>query len=105
MSDRAVTSVERLARQICKMLPAGVAADPGLLRTLASQPVYRALSPKWRRQLQESAGDFERAVALAVSKGWLSATGGSMTLTPAGARLALRSRVGQRRRRFSALSD
>ena len=99
MGHRDVNPVERLARQICKALPAGVVADMKLLRTLTTQGLPQALSAEWRRRLRQEAGDFDRAVALAISNGWLSATGGSLELTSAGARLAKRSRVGHRRQR------
>ena len=100
MGHRDVNPVERLARQICKALPAGVVADMKLLRTLTTQGLPQALlSAEWRRRLRQEAGDFDRAVALAISNGWLSATGGSLELTSAGAHLAKRSRVGHRRQR------
>ena len=47
-----VNDVERLARQICKALPAGVVADRKLLRTLATRGLPQALSADWRRRLQ-----------------------------------------------------
>ena len=101
MGHHDVNPVERLARQICKALPAGVVADMKLLRTLtlAHHELPHKLSAEWRRRLRQEAGDFDRAVALAISNGWLSATGGSLELTSAGARLAKRSRVGHRRQR------
>jgi hypothetical protein len=100
MGDRNVNPVQRLARQLCKALPAGVVADMTLLRTLAKREVPQTLSAGWRSRLQQEAGDIDRAVALAISNGWLSATGGSFVLTSAGAQLAKRSRVGHRRQRL-----
>jgi len=47
-----VNDVERLARQICKALTAGVVADRKLLRTLATRGLPQALSADWRRRLQ-----------------------------------------------------
>jgi hypothetical protein len=100
MGDRNVNPVQRLARQLCKALPAGVVADMTLLRTLAKREVPQTLSAGWRSRLQQEAGDIDRAVALAISNGWLSATGGSFVLTSAGAQFAKRSRVGHRRQRL-----
>jgi hypothetical protein len=99
-----LSPVERLIRQLCKLLE-GTAAmarteleerfgqDPGLER--------HRITRRWRRRSQTSEGDFDQAIALALARGWVqAATDGRLLITEDGARLGRRSRAGRRRVRW-----
>lgn len=96
-------SVERLARRVCKALPSGRALSRVVLESLVtqvSQEEHRTTtSRKARRALVLRDGDFERALDLAVSMGWVVATVEACRLTADGEKFARRSRVGVQRRR------
>jgi hypothetical protein len=102
MPDHEVTIVERLARQICKTLQ----DVPGLRAVDLQDEVGRHLAQQrstvsgvWRRKSAPRPGDFDKAVALAIEKGWLQEKEGILRLTDDGKVLARRSRAGPRRSR------
>jgi hypothetical protein len=99
MADQNVTPVERIARQICKLLSSGTGATVQELRARAVSraPEPHLVSAKWRHRRQPREADFDKAIELAVSSGWLVNREGMISLTPAGSQLGRRSRVGARR--------
>ena len=103
MADHGVTSIERLTRQMCKLLlREKLVLSPAVLRDRldeqADQEPYR-ISGAWRRKSGAKPGDFEKALVLAVSNGWLSQDDQGVRLTTEGAALARKSRAGRRRSR------
>jgi hypothetical protein len=95
--------VERLARRVCKALPNGRAVSRVVLESLVAQvnqAEQRATtSRKARRALTLHDGDFDKALELAVSMGWVETTPDTCTLTSDGEQFARKSRVGVQRRR------
>jgi hypothetical protein len=89
-----VDPVHRVALQICKALqssaPLSVTEVQGLIAGSAAGP---DTSVRWRSRRPRE-GDFDKALALALSSGWLCEQDGAFSLTPEGARIGRRSRVG-----------
>jgi hypothetical protein len=103
MADRGVTPIERLARQVCKLLlREETVLSPAVLQDQlgeqAGQERHR-VSGAWRRKSGAKPGDFDKALALAVSNGWLLQDEQGVRLTTEGAALARKSRAGRRRSR------
>lgn len=95
--------VEIVARQICKAIGSSTVDDRIVLQSRLAPPSKSvAVSRRQRytlRKLKEV--DFDRALALALARGWLIEEEGRLSLSEAGVELATRSRVGIRRRRLS----
>jgi hypothetical protein len=97
MGDHDISRVERLARQICKSLQAGrVVEEVQLHRSIAD--ANRRLQ---RRREQADPESIRKAVALALSKGWLVEQDGRFSITPAGVEVSKRSRVGRHKVRLT----
>jgi hypothetical protein len=102
MADRGVTPIERLARQVCKLLlREETALSLAILQEQLGQgdPERHRVSGAWRRKSGPKPGDFDKALALAVSNGWLLQDEQGARLTTEGAALARKSRAGRRRSR------
>jgi len=103
---REVSTIDRLARQMCKAL----SATPEMDRSTLEQTIIRetgsdlaTLSTAWRRKRAPRDGDLERAFILAASNGWISERDGMVVLTEQGQAMARRSRVGRIHQRSSFL--
>jgi|tagenome__1003787_1003787.scaffolds.fasta_scaffold20704501_1 hypothetical protein len=101
---REVSTIDRLARQMCKAL----SATPEMERITLEQTIIQEtgsdvakLSTGWRRKRAPRDGDVERAFTLASSNGWISERDGLVVLTEQGQEMARRSRVGRTRQRSS----
>lgn len=103
-----VSPVERLARQMCKLLSDMPPIDRADLQERlvreARIDTFR-LAAKWRRRIAPRAGDFVRAVELAQERGWIVEHDGAVSLTERGQDLARRSRVGHLRSRTTFLTS
>jgi hypothetical protein len=102
MADREVTSIERLARQMCKLLLHEMSLLAAVLRDRLSEQAQHErhrISGAWRRKSGAKPGDFDKALALGVANGWLSHDDQAVRITTEGAALARRSRAGRRRSR------
>jgi len=95
MSGREITSVERVARQLCRAFLAG---QPVLTTDALRDELHRSSKRQGRRKLRS--GDFEQAVALLLSNGWLSQEPGGLRITDEGLAIARKSRAIRHRVRF-----
>jgi hypothetical protein len=102
---REVSTIERLARQMCKALGGTLEMELTKLKQTVIQKTEsdRTLSTGWRRKRAPREGDFDLALTLAASSGWLSERDGMVVLTEQGQEMARRSRVGRTRQRSSLL--
>ena len=95
MGEREITVVERVARQLCRAFLAG---QPVLTTDALRDELHRSSKRQGRRKLRS--GDFEQAVALLLSNGWLSQEPGGLRITDEGLAIARKSRAIRHRVRF-----
>jgi hypothetical protein len=96
---REVPPAERIARNMCKALSAKFVMERSELREAVYREVLadRRKGRPWSSGYPPNADDFENSLAHALSEGWVSESDGRVHLTPAGANVAYRMRIGYRR--------
>jgi hypothetical protein len=105
MHQRNVSPPERLARQICKKLEEARDSSLADLREqLINLPKSYVRALRIRGNPVPNNQDFENALMLAISNGWLRVEGPKASLTEAGATMAKRTRVGGRRYRLADIA-
>ncbi len=97
-----VLPAERMARKVCKVckaLSSKFVMETSELRKAAFREVLsdRRKGTPWSIGHPPNAEDFEKGLAHALSSGWVSECEGRVHLTPAGADVAYRLRIGSRR--------
>ncbi|HLG45210.1 MAG TPA: hypothetical protein VKY24_03125 [Reyranella sp.] len=99
VKSRELSPAVRMARKLCKALSATFVMERGELQTAACREVLtdRRKGSPWSRAHPPTARDFDNGLAHALSEGWVSESHGSIHLTPAGADVAYRLRIGHRK--------
>ena len=99
VKSRELSPAVRMARKLCKALSASFVMKRSQLQEAACREVVidRRKGSPWSRANPPSPEDFEAGLSHALSAGWVSESEGSIHLTPAGADIAYRLRVSQRK--------
>ena len=99
MTSRELSPAVRMARKLCKALSSRFVMERNQLQEAACREVLidRRKGSPWSKSRPPSAKDFEAGLSHALESGWVAESGARIQLTPAGADIAYRVRVSQRR--------
>src|SRR5690349_10717142 len=99
VTSRELSPAVRMARKLCKALSSRFVMERSQLQEAACQEVLvdRRKGSPWSKSRPPSAKDFEEGLSHALASGWVAESGHRIQLTPAGADVAYRLRVSQRK--------
>jgi len=104
MTGNHLVPKDRRARVICKLLGRNPALGIDALRELSTPARFGSRTNGRRRFLRAAASaDFDQSLALAISRGWMAVARAGLVLTVRGKDIAIRTRAGPHRSRWSDL--